>query len=36
MFNYLVKFDEPQRDTDGYGFYAASQVLSKYLEIIEA
>jgi hypothetical protein len=29
---YWVEFDEPQRDPDGDGPYASSQVLERYLE----
>ena len=29
---YWIMFDEPQRDADGDGPYASSQVLERYLE----
>jgi len=32
---YWVIFDEPQLDVDGDGPYESSQVLEKYLELIE-
>lgn len=35
MLTYWVTFDEPQRDADGDGPYSSSQILSKYLQIIE-
>jgi hypothetical protein len=32
---YWVVFDEPQLDTDGDGPYESSQVLERYLEVVE-
>ncbi len=32
---YWIVFDEPQRDADGDGPYAASEVLAKYIERLD-
>jgi len=34
MATYWITFDEPQRDVDGDGPYADSQVLGRYLEVV--
>jgi hypothetical protein len=35
MNTYWVTFDEPQFDTDGSGPYVSSQILEKYLRILD-
>ena len=32
---YWIEFDEPQRDADGDGPYRGSQVLARYLEVVD-
>ena len=32
---YWITFDDPQLDVDGDGPYASSQVLGKYLDVVE-
>ena len=35
MLTYWIEFDSPQRDADGDGPYATSQVLGKYLAVLD-